>query len=152
MDTKKLTLADFTKKATDKYNNRKMVIEIEVEGMDGTVTFTRPSENDLLVYMSKNSKAVKTELVIVEKAKDKNDDGERNKVVEIDYVLMTDAAVMLVFNSCAFLQDEALQKSLGATDPYDVVIKIFGASETRKIADRIVEEFSGDKVEEQIKN
>ena len=138
----KLTLADFTKKATDKYNNRKMIIEIEVEGMDGTVTFARPSQNDLLVYMSKNTKAVKSE-------EDKNG---KSQVSEMDFVLMTDAAVTLIYNSCVFLHDENLQKSLEVIDPYDIVTKIFGTDKAIEIAQQISEAFTDSGVTENIKN
>ena len=142
MSTNKLTLADFTKKATDKYNNRKMTIEIEIEGMDGTVTFNRPSQNDLLVYMSKNTKAIKSEV---------GKDG-KSQVSEMDFVLMTEAAVELVYNSCAFLHDNDLQKSLDVVDPYDIVTKIFGADKTMDIANQINDAFTDEKVTEKIKN
>lgn len=138
----KLTLADFTKKATDKYNDRKMIIEIEIEGMDGTVTFTRPSQNDLLIYMSKNANAIKTE------------EGKNGKaqVAEMDFVLMADAAIELVYNSCAFLHDDNLQKTLGVVDPYDVVTKVFSSDMAIDIAKQISDEFSGEEVAENIKN
>ena len=138
----KLTLADFTKKATDKYNNRKMIMEIEVEGMNGTVTFTRPSQNDLLIYMSKNANAIKTE------------EGKNGKaqVAEMDFVLMADAAVELVYNACSFLQDDNLQKTLGVVDPFDVVTKVFSPDMAIDIAKQISEEFSGEEVVEKIKN
>ena len=138
----KLTLADFTKKATDKYNSRKMIIEIEVEGMDGTVTFTRPSQNDLLVYKSKNANAIKTE------------EGKNGKaqVAEMDFVLMTEAAVALIYNSCTFLHDENLQKSLEVVDPYDIVTKVFGTDRTMDIANKISAAFSDEEVVEKIKN
>ena len=138
----KLTLADFAKKATDKYNNRKMIIEIEVEGMDGSVTFTRPSQNDLLVYMSKNAKAVKSEV----------DKDGKSQVTEMDFVLMTDAAVTLIYNSCAFLHDEDLQKSLGVIDPYDIVTKIFNPETAIDISRQISDAFTSDEVVENIKN
>lgn len=138
----KLTLADFTKKATDKYNNRKMIIEIEVEGMDGTLTFSRPSQNDLLVYMSKNTKAVKSE---------KDEKGE-SQVTEMDFVLMTDAAVALIYNSCTFLHDEDLQKSLEVIDPYDIVTRIFNPEVAIDISRQISDAFMDDEVAEKIKN
>jgi GTP cyclohydrolase III len=138
----KLTLADFTKKATDKYNSRKMIIEIEVEGMDGTVMFTRPSQNDLLVYKSKNANAIKTE-------KGKNG---KAQVAEMDFILMTEAAVELIYNSCTFLHDENLQKSLEVVDPYDIVTKVFGTDGTVDIANKISDAFSDEEVVEKIKN
>ena len=138
----KLTLADFTKKATDKYNNRKMIIEIEVEGMDGTVTFTRPSQNELLEYKSKNANAIKTE---------KGENGKA-QVSEMDFVLMTEAAVVLIYNSCTFMHDENLQKALDVKDPYDVVTKIFGTDGTVDIANKISDAFSDEEVVEKIKN
>ncbi|WP_435789625.1 hypothetical protein [Clostridium sp.] len=140
---KKLTLADFAKKATDKYNNRKMTIEVEIEGMGGTVTFTRPSQNDLLVYMSKNTKAIKSEI----------GDNGKSRVAEMDFVLMTDAAVTLVYNSCAFLHDAEFQKSLGVVDPYDIVLKVFSTDKLMEIANQISDEFNNnDEVIENIKN
>lgn len=138
----KLTLADFTKKATDKYNNRKMIIELEVEGMDGTITFTRPSQNDLLAYKSKNNNAIKTE-------KGKNG---KAQVAEMDFILMTEAAVELIYNSCTFLHDENLQKSLEVVDPYDIVTKVFGTDRTMDIANKISDAFSDEEVVEKIKN
>ena len=138
----KLTLADFTKKASEKYNNRKMIAEIEVEEMDGTVTFTRPSQNDLLAYKSKTSNAIKTE-------KGKNGEAQ---VAEMDFILMTEAAVELIYNSCTFLHDENLQKSLEVVDPYDVVTKVFGTDGTMDIANKISDAFSDEEVVEKIKN
>ena len=138
----KLTLADFTKKATDKYNSRKMTIEIEIEGFDGTATFTRPTQNDLLVYMSKNAKAVKSEV----------DKDGKSQVTEMDFVLMTDAAVTLIYNSCTFLHDEDLQKSLGVIDPYDIVTKIFNPETAIDISRQISDAFTDDEVAEKIKN
>jgi len=142
MSKNKLTLADFTKKAAEKYNNRKMIIEIEVEGMDGTVTFTRPSQDDLLIYKSKNTNAIKTE------------EGKNGKpqVTEMDFILLTEAAVELIYNSCTFLQDESLQKTLEVVDPYDVVTKVFGTDNAMDIANKISDEFSGEEVSEKIKN
>lgn len=147
----KLTLADFTKKATDKYNNRKMVIEIEVEGFDGTITFTRPSQNDLLVFMSKNTKAIKTETEKV-KSEDGKSEVDKTKMIEMDFVLLAEASAILVYNSCAFLHDENLQKSLEVVDPYDIVLKVFGTEKTIEIADTISDEFGNNGVEENIKN
>jgi len=142
MNKNKLTLADFTKKATDKYNNRKMTIEIEIEDMDGTVIFSRPDQNDLLVYMSKNTKAIKSEIGA----------NGKSQVSEMDFVLMTEAAATLVYNSCAFLHDDNLQKSLNVIDPYDVVTQIFGADKTMDIANQISDAFNDEKVTEKIKN
>ncbi len=141
MNTNKLTLEDFIKKATDKYNNRKMVVELEVEGMGGTVTFTRPTENQLLTYMSKSSKAVQGEEI----------DGKR-KVTEMNVNLMLEASRELVFHSCAYLKNIELQKSLDVIEGYDVVTRVFGINKTIEIANQISDEFGDPKVEEEIKN
>ncbi|MBZ9633192.1 hypothetical protein [Clostridium sp. FP1] len=141
MNTSKLTLEDFIKKATDKYNNRKMVIEIEIEGM-GMVTFTRPSENQILTYMSKNSKAVQGE---------EGADGKR-KVTEMNFNLMLESSRELVFHSCAFLKNPELQASLDVIDGYDVVTKVFGVNKTIDLANEISDAFGDTETEEEVKN
>ena len=47
LENKKLTLGDFKSRAIDKFKNRKLVADIEVEGF-GLIPFNRPSDNDML--------------------------------------------------------------------------------------------------------
>ena len=58
MDDKKLTLEQFKAKAIDKFKNRKLIADIEVQGF-GTVPFKRPSDNDLLEYLNEQRKVQK---------------------------------------------------------------------------------------------
>ncbi|WP_242976247.1 phage tail tube protein [Clostridium sporogenes] len=55
---KKITLEDFIKKATDRYNKRKKVVDIEVEGF-GALTFKRPSDSDLLEFKNTLANSIK---------------------------------------------------------------------------------------------
>ena len=90
MDNKKLTLEDFKAKAIDKYKNRKLVAEIEVDGF-GSVPFNRPSDNDILEYLNGASKGAKL-----------SKDGE---VKETDLIPVAEASKVLVYKCCGFLHD-----------------------------------------------
>lgn len=142
MNTNKLTLEDFTRKAIAKFENRKMVIDIEIKSFGGTLTFTRPTENMLLEYSNDNANAVKTK---------ENAEG-KHEVIAMDMPLMLQASKKLLYNTCSFLRDSELQKSLNIMDPYDIVTQVFGIDETIELAGNVVSEFKDNKVEETIKN
>ncbi|MBU3147015.1 hypothetical protein [Clostridium sp. CF012] len=141
MNTTKLTLEDFKAKAIKKIQDRKMSIDIEVEGY-GVITFNRPTENELLAYVGKSSDAIKT---------DKDDN-----TISQDMVAMLESAKDLVYSVCGFLKDAEFQKTLEVIDPLDSVTKVFGIKETMSIAADIAKEFMDDKtmekVETEIKN
>ncbi|MBY6846793.1 hypothetical protein HYI19_18540 [Clostridium botulinum] len=137
--TEKITLKDFIKKATDKYNNRKKVAEIEVEGF-GLLTFKRPSDSDLLKFKDILANSIKMN-------KDKSID-------KLDYGKMLDASKELVYGSCEFLHNNELMEALECGEPFDIAVKIFGIDDTIELAQKINEAFEGDKTEteEIIKN
>lgn len=140
-NTKKITLEDFIKKATQKYQNRKNSMDIEVENI-GILTFNRPTENELLLYMNRVSSAVVSDA--------------KGNVVSQDLNIMMDASKDLIYSTCSFLQNTELQKSLDVVDPLDVVIKVFGITKVIDIASQIGSEFMDEetkkKVETAIKN
>lgn len=137
MDNKKLTLEDFKAKAIDKYKNRKLVAEIEVDGF-GPVPFNRPSDNDILEYLNGASKGAKL-----------SKDGE---IKETDLIPVAEASKILVYKCCGFLHDAELQEIFEAVDPYDTPSKIFGLTETISVAEKIADTFNVSEVQEEIKN
>lgn len=134
----KITLEDFISKATEKYNKRKMSIDIYIEELDGEVSFNRPSEDDLLSYMSDTARAVKA-----------NKNGE---VIEQDLSLMLEASKKLSYDCCNYLHNTDLHKALEVIDPYDIVTKIFGIDGAIEIAGKIAEEFMDKDIHNKVKN
>lgn len=106
---KKITLEDFIKKATDKYNKRKKVADIEVEGF-GMLTFTRPSDSDLLKFKDILANSIKF-------SKDESID-------KLDYGRMLDASKELVYGSCEYLHSNELMESLECGEPFDIPVKL----------------------------
>jgi len=140
MNTTKLTLEDFIKKSVELYQKRKTCLDVKTNV--GVVTFARPSENELLIYISKTSDAVVTD--------------KDNKVISQDMAAMLDASRELVYSTCSYLKNVDLQKSLEVVDPLDIVTKIFGINKTMEIAGEIAAEFMDSethkKVEKAVKN
>ncbi|NHI47971.1 hypothetical protein FDE94_08830 [Clostridium botulinum] len=134
---KKITLEDFIKKATDKYNNRKKVTDIEVEGF-GALTFTRPSDSDLLKFKDILANSIKF-------SKDESID-------KLDYGQMLNASKELIYNSCEFLHSNELMQDLECGEPFDIPVKIFGIDGTVQLAQKINEAFEDSNVEAVIKN
>ncbi|NFH34474.1 hypothetical protein FDC49_19540 [Clostridium sporogenes] len=136
---KKITLEDFIKKATEKYNKRKKVADIEVEGL-GVLTFTRPSDSDLLKFKDVLANSIKF-------SKDESID-------KLDYGRMLDASKELVYSSCEFLHNNELMEGLECGEPFDIPIKIFGIDGTIQLAQRVNEQFedSNAEIEKTIKN
>lgn len=137
MDNKKLTLEEFKAKAIDKFKNRKLIADIEVQGF-GTVPFKRPSDNDLLEYLNGAAKGAKL-----------NSDGN---LAETDIIPVADAAKVLVYKCCPYLHDTELQEEVEATDPYDTPFKIFGVNGTIDAAEKISDEFDTGDIQKDIKN
>lgn len=134
----KITLEDFIVKATNKYNKRKMSTDIYVEELLGEVTFIRPSENELLSYISDIAKAIKT-----------NKAGE---VTEQNMEMMLEASKKLTYDCCDYLHSTDLHQALDVVDPYDVVTKVFGIDGTIEVAGKIAEEFMDKDINNKIKN
>ncbi|APH22912.1 hypothetical protein [Clostridium botulinum] len=137
--SEKITLKDFIKKATDKYNKRRKVMDIEVEGF-GLLTFTRPSDSDLLKFKDILANSIKMN-------KDESID-------KLDYGRMLDASKELVYSSCEFLHNNELMESLECGEPFDIPVKIFGIDGTIQLAQRVNEQFedSNAEIEKTIKN
>ncbi|ACO83966.1 hypothetical protein EXN54_19375 [Clostridium botulinum] len=134
---KKIALEDFIKKATDKYNKRKRVVDIEVEGF-GILTFTRPSDSDLLEFKNTLANSIKM-------SKDESID-------KLDYRQMLNASKELIYNSCEFLHSNELMQDLECGEPFDIPIKVFGIDGTIQLAQKINEAFEDSNVETVIKN
>ena len=136
-----ITLEDFISKATQKYQDRKISMNINIDGM-GLVTFSRPTENELLVYLNKSGNSIVTD--------------KKGNVISQDMVTMLAASKDLVFSTCSYLQNIDLQKQLEAIDPIDTVTKVFGITKTMEIATDIAQEFMDkdmqSKVEKKVKN
>lgn len=141
MNNKKMTLEDFKAKAIDKYRNRILVADIEVEGF-GKVPFNRPSDNDLIEFLNGSAKGTKVS---------KGENGDV-KIDETDLTPIANAAKILVYNCCAYLHDTELHEEVEAVDPYDTPFKIFGIDATIDAAEQISDIFGGSKVKEDIKN
>lgn len=135
--TNKVTLDEFIAKATKRYQDRKTNMEIDVEGI-GTLTFTRPSENKLLKYMSEVASAVVT-------------DKDGNQVSQ-DLNMMVNASKNLIYATCSFLNNTELQKSLEVVDPLDIVTKVFGVTKAIEISGKISTEFIDAEIQSKIKN
>lgn len=137
----KVTLEDFISKATKKYQDRKTSMDIDVEDI-GTITFSRPTENDLLVYLTKSGNSVVTD--------------KKGNVISQDMVAILDASKDLVYSTCSFLQNVELQKQLEVIDPLDTITKVFGITKAMEIASDIAQEFMDKdmqkKVEKKVKN
>lgn len=137
----KITLDDFIKKVTQKYQNRKNSMDIDAENI-GVLTFSRPSENMLLGYMNRVGSAVVSD-------KDGN-------VISQDLNVMLEASKELIYSTCSFLNNDELQKSLDVVDPLDIVTKVFGITKAIDIAGQIASEFMDEetqkKIEKAVKN
>ncbi|MBE1305839.1 hypothetical protein G4W71_17690 [Clostridium botulinum] len=134
---KKITLEDFIKKATNRYNKRKKVVEIEVEEF-GALTFTRPSDSDILEFKNTLANSIKM-------SKDESID-------KLDYRQMLNASKELIYNSCEFLHSNELMQDLECGEPFDIPIKVFGIDGTIQLAQKINEAFEDSNVETVIKN
>ncbi|WP_037372643.1 hypothetical protein [Anaerovorax odorimutans] len=137
---RKITLEDFIKKSTQKYNERKLAVELNVDG--DLIPFTRPSEDVLIRYIDGISNAVKF-----------NNEGN---YVGQDMEKMFEISKDFVFATCKYLQNKELQESMGALEPTDVVLKVFGIEGTIELAQRVKDAFDLDseinKKESEIKN
>lgn len=133
----KLTLEDFRRKALNNKKNKLMVKEIEIEGF-GKVPFKRPTDDDSLEYLNLAARAVKA-----------NKNGE---IVDSNISLLATAAKELVYKCCDYLHDNELQEEYECEDPYDIVFKIFGISETMDLAEKLIDGFDAKEVKEDIKN
>ncbi|MGO5072338.1 hypothetical protein ACTQ4K_00055 [Clostridium sporogenes] len=146
---KKITLEDFIKKATDRYNKRKKVVEIGIKGF-GTLVFKRPTDSELLEFKDTLANSVKM-------SKGSTSKGSTSKVSTIDkldYKKMLEASKELIYKSCEYLHNTELMQDLDCAEPYDIPIKIFGIDGTIELAQRINEEFEdiNADVEKTIKN
>ncbi|GAA0081379.1 hypothetical protein [Clostridium sp. CTA-6] len=134
---KKIGLEDFIKKATDKYNKRKKIAEIEVEGF-GLLTFKRPTDAELLEFKSVLANSVNV-------SKDEN-------ITKIDYSNMLQASKELLYNTCEFLHSPELITAVEAAEPFDVPVKVFGIDETINLAQKVNEEFEDKEISKKVKN
>lgn len=136
MNNNRMTLEEFKSKAIDKFQNRKLVADIEVEGF-GPLPFNRPSDNDMLEYLNGAARGAKV---------------VNGEVKETDLLPVAEASKILVYKCCAFLHDSELQESVEVIDPYDTPSKVFGLTETINIAEKITDVFNSSEVKEEIKN
>ncbi|MHC1723043.1 MAG: hypothetical protein AB9836_07575 [Aminipila sp.] len=133
---KNITLDDFIKKSVERYNNRKMVVNLEVNG--DLIPFNRPSEYDLLRYIDDTARAIEWD-----------SDG---KYTGQDSSKMFESSRDFVYATCKFMQDKELQKVFEVTEPTDVVVKICGVEGTLELAAKIKEAFDGDRLATEVDN
>lgn len=137
---KKITLEDFINKSKDKYKNKKVEADVEIDG--DLIPFTRPSNGQYLTYMNALANSVKAD--------------KEGNLLETDLENMTQASAELIFNACHFVRNKELQDSLEIKDPLDTPAEVFGIDNLNDIATSILEAFGmGDKnknIKEEIKN
>lgn len=131
-----MTLEEFRKKAIKKYNSRKKVLKLNIKDL-GEVEFMRPSDERLSDFMSEIDEATELNGKDVESFNSKK---------------LINAAKKLVYDTCPFLHDQELIEAFEVSEPYDIALKIFGTQGVNEIATRIVNEFKGGEIIEDIKN
>lgn len=129
---------DFINKAIKRKEEREKPFDLEVAGY-GAVHFNMPTNNQLLEYMDKVSSAIKTE-----------GEGETTRVIEQDFIQMTEAAKELVYCCCPTLQSKELQEKMRIQDQLETAIEVFGINETIRIAGEISEKVDGAKLQEDV--
>ncbi|MCY6957961.1 hypothetical protein [Clostridium brassicae] len=136
---KKLTLDDFRKKALNKYNNRKKIVDLEIEGF-GILTFIRPSDSQFLDFKEAFANSV---------TMSKDED-----IRDVSYKTMLKASKEFLYKTCEFLHDSELQKDLECVEPYDICVKLFGIDDTISLARKVNDAFDIDteEIKQSIKN
>ncbi len=134
----KITFDEFVTKAQAKKSNKKLVADIYIDEEFGSVTFNRPTNNQILEYINGISNAVTV-------------DKEGNAVGQ-DFAKMFEASKEIVYATCPFLQKKELHEALEIVDPFDSVEEVFGIQITIEIAEKLISEFDGTNIKDEVKN
>ena len=133
----KLTLEDFINKAKNKYQNRKMSIDIEVDDF-GPITFNRPSDSDFLEYINELAKSVRAD--------------KQGNIHDTDLTIIAEASNVLVYKTCPYLHNKDLQTALEVFDPLETPSKLFGVTNVIDIAEKISDAFESAQITDKVKN
>lgn len=124
---KKATFKDLIAKKLKKEADQFKTQDIFVSGMEATLTFKKPSDDEVLDTMDSIGEGKDT-----------------RKMIE--------AFKKLIYQCCEMLQDTELHNQLEVVDPYDTVNKIFDLADIMEIGEQLMDLIGiGDKQEE-IKN
>ena len=123
----KATFDDLINKKLQKEVNQNKTIDIYISSMDRTITFKKPSDDNIL------------------DAIDEIGDNKDTKTV-------INAYKKLIYKNCDMLQDSKLQETLGVVDPFDTVDKIFNLTDITEIGDQLLDSDNVQKKYNQVKN
>ena len=132
-----ITLEEFLSKSYNTLDNRKEVEYLPVKGF-GKLPFSRPTDNQLLKYLSEASKGAVL--------------GEEGQAKMTDMTPIAVASKTLVYQSCKYLHDKNLLSRADLEEPYDICFKLFGISETIELASKISDVFGSNDITGEIKN
>ena len=121
----KATFDDLIRLKLRREEQREKPIELMVESLGKTLTFTAPTRDQQLDFI-----------------------GEVHKTGNIENAYA--AYKKLVYDCCGVLHDTKLHNEIGAVDPYDTVDILFSPVEVMAIGDKLADEFMS--VAAEIKN
>lgn len=136
-EQKELSLEDFLSKSKYYLDNREDVKCFSIAGF-GRIPFNRPSDDELLKYITASAKGATLD--------------ENGEAKMVDMTPIAVASKALVYNSCAYLHNKELLEKAEVEEPYDITFKLFGINETIDLAGKISDEFGSRKVLNKIKN
>ena len=112
----KLTFDQLIAKKIEKDKNEVKFIDIEVPSMGGTLTFSKPLEEEILKCMDSISDGLTSSVLVAYDA--------------------------LIYACCAYLKDEKLHEQLEIKDPENVVKTMFEVADRLQIGNELLK-FSG---------
>lgn len=111
---RKATFKDLLARKLQKEQDQVKVKDIYVSSMDATLTFTKPSDDQILDVIDLYG-----------------DGADTRKVIE--------AFKPLIYNCCPMLQDTELHKELGVADPFDTVDALFDLADKIEIGEQLMD-------------
>ena len=123
----KATFDDLINKKLQKEANQNKTIDIYISSMDRTITFKKPSDDNML------------------DAIDEIGDNKNNKTV-------VNAYKKLIYKTCDMFQDSKLHEALEVVDPFDTVDAVFDLDDITEIGDQLLDSDNIQKKYNQIKN
>lgn len=134
----KVTFQDFLNKVKQKQESKVKVIGLEVKSLGCSLTFTRPSDDELLDYSNDMANSITV--------------NSNREIVNQDMKKMYKASKSLVYSCCSYLKEKELQEELKPIEPWDVVDMIFEQKEVMELATDIYKAFANGDISETIKN
>ncbi|KZL93557.1 hypothetical protein [Clostridium magnum] len=134
----KVTFQDFLNKVKQKQESKVKILDLEVSSLGCSLTFTRPSDDELLDYSNEMANSVTV--------------NANKEIVDQDMKKMYKASKSLVYSCCNYLKEKELQEELKPDEPWDVVEKIFDQKEVLELATDIYKAFANGDIGETIKN